>query len=105
MKIYEVKHIVTSEWFDNKAAALAAAKRKLLGVITHEIGSGRKALVEFLNDIEKETLNEVAKEVLSETRTVIRKTASKPPEPMSQEDIDKLEEWDRAHDEYAIRED
>ena len=94
MKIYEVKHIVTSEWFDNKAAALAAAKRKLLGVITHEIGSGRKAVVEFLNEMEKETLNEVAQECLSETRTVIRPTASKPPEPMSQEEIDEMEAWE-----------
>ena len=101
MKIYEVKHVVTSEWFDNKAAALAAVKATetettggpLAQMITHEIGSGRKAVVEFLNEMEKETLNEVAQECLSETRTVIRKTASKPPEPMSQEDIDELEKW------------
>tara|TARA_B100000287_G_scaffold218044_1_gene205634 strand:+ start:1384 stop:1695 length:312 start_codon:yes stop_codon:yes gene_type:complete len=101
MKIYEVKHTVISEWFDNKAAALAAVKATetettggpIAQMITREVGSGRKALVEFLNDIEKETLNEVAKEVLSETRTVIRKTASKPPEPMSQEEIDEMEAW------------
>jgi|10_taG_2_1085330.scaffolds.fasta_scaffold04176_7 hypothetical protein len=101
MKIYEVKHVVTSEWFDNKAAALAAVKATetettggpLAQMITREIGSGRKAVVEFLNEMEKETLNEVAQEVLSETRTVIRKTANKPPEPMSSEDIDQIESW------------
>ena len=89
MKIYEVKHVIVSEWFDNKAAALAAVKATetettggpIAQMITREIGSGRKALVEFLNDMEKETLKEVAQETLSETRTVIRKTANQPPVP------------------------
>ena len=73
MKIYEVKDIATSEWFDNKAAALAAVKATetettggpIAQMITREIGSGRKALVEFLNDMEKETLKDVAQETLS----------------------------------------
>ena len=90
MKIYEVKDIATSEWFDNKAAALAAVKATetettggpIAQMITREIGSGRKAVVEFLNKMEKETLNEVAQKRLSEARTAIRKTASKPPEPI-----------------------
>lgn len=101
MKIYEVKDIATSEWFDNKAAALAAVKATetettggpIAQMITREIGSGRKAVVEFLNKMEKETLNEVAQKRLSEARAAIRKTASKPPEPMSQEEIDEMEAW------------
>ena len=60
MKIYEVKDIATSEWFDNKAAALAAVKATetettggpIAQMITREIGSGRKAGVEFLNKME-----------------------------------------------------
>ena len=104
MKIYEVNNTAGRTFYASNAAA---KQHQLIGEL--EYGEGvttteiefdltKKGVVSMLN-----SLSYVPPQ--PETRTVIRKTASKPPEPMSQEDIDKLEEWDRAHDEYAIRED
>tara|TARA_A100001234_G_C12586674_1_gene368566 strand:+ start:734 stop:1102 length:369 start_codon:yes stop_codon:yes gene_type:complete len=122
MKIYELREDTQpcSSWYATKAEALKALKyaksenakdmlvhqspEKEIKLDTWEIDNTRAGIVEMLNQIALRELFHPDHDE-PETRTVIRKTASKPPEPMSQEDIDKLEKWDRAHDEYAIRED
>lgn len=101
MKIYEVREDTQpcSSWLATKAEALKTLKDakkeapdKEIRMETWEIDNSRAGIVELLNKIAFRELFHPDHDE-TETRTVIRKTASKPPESMSQEDIDELEKW------------
>ena len=92
MKIYEVNNTVGRTYYASKAAA---KQHQLIGELEYgegvttteiEFNLTKKGVVSMLN-----SLSYVPPQ--PETRTVIRKTASKPPEPMSQEEIDEMEAW------------
>ena len=102
MKIYELREDTQpcSSWYATKAEALKGLKYarsespdKEIKLDTWEIDNTRAGIVEMLNQIALRELFHPDHDE-PETRTVIRKTASKPPEPMSQEEIDEMEAWE-----------
>ena len=101
MKIYNVTSQSDREWFSTKRDALSCVKElkadwsasyEPIAMEVVELNLTRQGVVELLNKVAV-SVNPAAAGGVTDAPGATRVTANKPPVPMSEEDINKVEAW------------